>query len=57
MDLDVRQLRYKLQLTQEQFAVYLGASVSSVRRWEQGELPSNVYLRLLLQLQEQHLVK
>ncbi len=53
MDLDVKQLRHRLRLTQEQFAAYLGASVSSVRRWERGELPSNGYFRQLLQLQRQ----
>lgn len=34
--IDIRQIRERYQLTQEQFAVMLGISVRTLRNWEQG---------------------
>lgn len=35
-NIDVRAIRQKLDLTQQQFAMQFGFSLSTVRNWEQG---------------------
>jgi putative transcriptional regulator len=48
--LDIKKIRGKYQLTQEQFAAMLGISVRTLRNWEQGrrvpEGPAMVLLRV-----------
>jgi putative transcriptional regulator len=48
--LDIRRIREKYNLTQEQFAAMLGISVGTLRNWEQGrrvpEGPAKVLLRV-----------
>jgi putative transcriptional regulator len=48
--LDIKQIREKYNLTQEQFAAMLGISVRTLRNWEQGrripEGPAMVLLRV-----------
>ncbi len=50
----VRELRFRLGLTQEQFAAELGVTFVSVNRWENSKTqPSPMALRLMqLMLQE-----
>ncbi len=47
-DVDVRAIRAKLHLTQEEFAARFGFSVNTLRHWEQGkrvpEGPTRAYL-------------
>lgn len=44
----VKELRYRLGMTQEQFAVKLGVTVSAVNRWENGKVqPSPLALRAM----------
>ncbi len=47
-DIDVRAIRTKLHLTQEEFAAQFGFSVNTLRHWEQGkrvpEGPTRAYL-------------
>jgi putative transcriptional regulator len=48
--LDIKRIREKYELTQEQFAAMLGISVRTLRNWEQGrrvpEGPAMVLLRV-----------
>lgn len=48
--LDIRHIREKYNLTQEQFAIMLGISVRTLRNWEQGrripEGPAMILLRV-----------
>ena len=48
---DVRAIRSKLGITQEEFAVVFGFSVNTLRHWEQGkrrpEGPSRAYLLVI----------
>jgi len=47
---EVRELRRRLNLTQEQLAQRLGVTVSTVRRWELGtSVPSPMAQRLIAQ--------
>ena len=50
-DLDVKALRTKLGLTQEQFAARFGFSVNTLRHWEHGtrrpEGPTRAYLLVI----------
>jgi DNA-binding transcriptional regulator YiaG len=47
-DMDIRRLRLKLGLTQEQLAVRVGVSFSTVNRWEKGRSrPSPLALKRL----------
>jgi putative transcriptional regulator len=50
-DVDVRAVRKKLGLSQEQFAAAFGVSASTVRNWEQGrrrpEGPARVLLKVI----------
>ena len=46
--LSIRDMRYKLAMTQEEFAHALGITVSTVNRWENGHSePSKIALALL----------
>jgi putative transcriptional regulator len=50
-EIDVRAIRGRLGLTQQQFAVRFGFSVNTVRHWEQGrrvpEGPTRAYLMVI----------
>ncbi|HEX3487384.1 MAG TPA: helix-turn-helix domain-containing protein [Micropepsaceae bacterium] len=50
-DIDVRAIRTKLKMTQEQFAGQFGFSVNTLRHWEQGkrvpEGPTRAYLLVI----------
>jgi putative transcriptional regulator len=47
----IKELRYRLGMTQEQFAVELGVTVSAVNRWENGKVqPSPLALKAMEQL-------
>jgi putative transcriptional regulator len=47
-DIDVKAIRAKLEMTQEEFAGHFGFSVNTLRHWEQGrrvpEGPTRAYL-------------
>jgi putative transcriptional regulator len=44
----IKDLRYRLEMTQEQFAMKLGVTTSSVCRWERGESqPSPLAIRII----------
>lgn len=50
---ETKQLRQRLGLTQEAFAIRLGISVMTVRRWESGKTkPSRMALTLLKELEK-----
>jgi putative transcriptional regulator len=50
----VRELRFRLGLTQEQFAAELGVTFASINRWENRKVkPSPMALKLLRQRLEQ----
>ena len=48
---DVKAIRTKLEMTQEQFALRFGFSIAALRRWELGlrqpEGPTRAYLRVI----------
>ena len=50
-DVDVRAIRTKLKMTQEEFAGQFGFSVNTLRHWEQGkrqpEGPTRAYLLVI----------
>jgi putative transcriptional regulator len=50
-DIDVKAIRAKLQMTQEEFAGSFGFSVNTLRHWEQGirqpEGATRAYLRVI----------
>ena len=50
-EIDVRAIRDRLGMTQQQFAVSFGFSVNTVRHWEQGrrvpEGPTRAYLMVI----------
>ena len=50
-DIDVRAIRTKLKMTQEEFAGQFGFSVNTLRHWEQGkrqpEGPTRAYLLVI----------
>ncbi len=50
-EIDVRAIRDKLGMTQEEFAVQFGFSVNTLRHWEQGkrvpEGPTRAYLLVI----------
>jgi putative transcriptional regulator len=44
----IKELRYNLGMTQEQFAAELGVTTNSVHRWENGKsTPSSLALRAM----------
>ena len=47
--IDAKAIRSKLRLTQEQMALMLGTSVSSYRKWEQGQRQPSGAARALLE--------
>lgn len=47
-EVDVKSLRQKLQLTQAQFAAFIGSSVHAVRHWENGRRKPEGTARVLL---------
>jgi len=50
----VRELRERLQLTQEQFAQKVGVTYSTVNHWENGKrMPQPFLIRRLLELKEE----
>jgi len=50
----IKRLRYKLNLTQEQFAAKVGVTFSTVNRWENGKgNPSPLAMRQIRDLQQQ----
>ena len=51
---EVRGLRDRFDLTQEQFAALLGISVKTLRNWEQGRRQPEGAARILLQVAAHH---
>lgn len=50
----VKELRERLQLTQEQFALKVGVTYSTVNHWENGKrMPQPFLIRRLLELKEE----
>jgi len=50
----VKELRERLQLTQEQFAQKVGVTYSTVNHWENGKrVPQPFLIRRLLELKEE----
>lgn len=47
-EVDVKEIRNNLHLTQEQFAHFIGASVHAVRHWENGRRTPDGTARTLL---------
>lgn len=47
-DVDVKEIRTSMHLTQEQFAHFIGASVHAVRHWENGRRTPDGTARTLL---------
>jgi putative transcriptional regulator len=49
----VKELRYRLGMTQEQFAAQLGVTLNTINRWENGKSqPSPLALEKITQLSE-----
>lgn len=51
---DVRAIRHRTGLTQDQFSAKYGFAVASVRNWEQGRRRPERAARLLLKVIEKH---
>jgi putative transcriptional regulator len=51
---DVKAIRTRLALTQNEFASLLGISVRTVQNWEQGRRSPHGTARVLLQIAEKH---
>lgn len=47
-EVDVKEIRVNMQLTQEQFASLIGASIHAVRHWENGRRTPDGTARTLL---------
>ena len=52
--MEIKQLREKLGLTQEQLAHKLGVTVKTVNRWERGKSKPSPMAKMLLSELEQH---
>ena len=52
--LDIKRIREKYDLTQEQFAAMLGISVRTLRNWEQGRRIPEGPAMVLLRVAEKH---
>ena len=52
--MEIKQLREKLGLTQEQLAHKLGVTVKTVNRWERGKAKPSPMARRLLSVLEEH---
>jgi len=51
-EMDIKELRLKLGLSQEEFAHKLGVTLSTVNRWEKGHFkPSKLALKALKKLE------
>jgi putative transcriptional regulator len=51
---DIKQVRAQLELTQKQFAAMLGISVATLRNWEQGRRAPEGPARALLRVAAKH---
>lgn len=52
----VKELRYRLGMTQEQFAIELGVTLNTINRWENGKSqPSPLALEKITQLSKRYL--
>ena len=51
---DVREIREKLKLTQQQFAALMGISVRTLQNWEQGRRIPEGPARMLLMVAARH---
>lgn len=51
---DVRDIRERYQLSQSEFATFLGISVKTVQNWEQGRRHPRGTARVLLQVAAKH---
>ena len=47
-EVDVRAIRMRLKMTQEEFAARLGFSVNTLRHWEQGKRQAEGFARAYL---------
>lgn len=52
--LDIKQIRERYHLTQDQFATMLGISVRTLRNWEQGRRVPEGPAMVLLRVAEKH---
>lgn len=56
-DIDVKEIRDKLEMSQQKFALQFGFSLGTVRNWEQGirrpEGPARVLLTLIQRIPEE----
>lgn len=52
--LDVKDIRERYQLSQSEFAAFLGISVKTVQNWEQGRRSPRGTARVLLQVAAKH---
>ena len=48
--LDIKEIRYQLQMTQEEFAQAVGVKLPTIRHWERGDRTPNGPARVLLNL-------
>jgi putative transcriptional regulator len=52
----IKELRFRLGMTQEQFAMELGVTISTIQRWEsETSQPSPMALKLIRELSEANL--
>ena len=51
---DVKAIRARMRLTQQEFALLLGISVRTLQNWEQGRRTPHGPARVLLQVAEKH---
>lgn len=49
---EIKELRFKLKMTQEKFAHLIGVSMTTVNRWEQGKTkPSSLAIEKIKRLE------